>query len=1653
MTKMHLFTNPFSAGDLYKTGDLGKYNEDGEIEFVNRIDNQIKLHGLRIELGEIESKIIGFDGIINSVVTKITNEKSEYLCGYFTANDEVNIPKLRLFLSGVLPKYMVPSYLIQIDELPMTQNGKIDKTKLPHPLDLNIEKEIIEARNDTDKLLLSILEDLLSIKHISIEDSFFEIGGDSLSAINLTLEIHSKFNKNISIKDIFNNPIIRDLSDLIKAKPQIISEDTGIQKIEESDFYDASSAQKRIYISSQIAGSSLLYNISGGIIVDGYLDTKKLSNAIQELIERHESLRTYFENKDNNLIQKIKKKIDFKLDVSKGEKYDNLNELYKKFVKPFDLSKAPLFNCKYIEFTNKKSVIFLNIHHIISDGESMKIFAEELCKLYNGEKLNKTEFTYKDYSNFENNKSFEDDKKYWLQKFEDTIPLLNLPTTYSRPTTKFYDGNKVYSNIDSKTAKEIKDYCKRNNITPFTFLLACYYIILSRYSSQDDIVIGVPVANRDNIKTRDIFGMFVNTLAIREKINNNIEFSDFAESLQKEMIENYKHSSYPFDDLVNNLRISRDSSRSPLFDVMFIYQNNGLTSYNFEGLKTEYYIPDLSISKFDLSLEVIPKDRCFDLSFEYSNKLFSAEYINKFASHFINIINTIVSNSDIKLNKISMITNDELQTILNVFNNTKIYYEQKTILDLFEENSKNNPDSTAITFKGKRISYKTLNEKANCLANYLIQKNISSDDTIAILLDRSFELITSIWATIKSGAQFVIIDTEYPIDRINYILENSNSKYIITKSNTKPINIENIIDISKFNYEVYNSENPVVDYNSSLCIIYTSGSTGNPKGVLLHKEGYYNLLQAFETDMNISQYKNMLSIASSTFDMFAFEVLCATTFGNNLILADSEEQKNPIAMSKLIKNENVDFMVTTPSRVEFLLKEECKNPLEIVKAILFGGESFTENLYNRLEKVTKAKIYNSYGPTEITSACTNKLITSSDITVGKPLPNTEVYICDSNLNLLPIGIVGEICVGGKGVANGYLNNEEITRKHFLPNPFNSGTLYRTGDLGKYREDGEIEFVNRMDNQIKLRGLRIELGEIESLLLKYPNIKKSAVVKQELNNREFLSAYYVADKKIKIPELRKYLSRFLPKYMVPSYYTAMFELPYTANGKVDRKQLPIPKNANNMAKEDYELPKTKLEKQLVAIWENTLGIKPIGIHDNFFELGGDSLLAMNLNMEILKITDKITYADIFQFPTIFELEKKISSEENKLIFKKMENLPEENIAILDKTMKSEKPIEYHPKNILLTGATGFLGIHILNEFIKNETGRIYCIVRDEPGIKADQKLQQKLSYYFGSDYNNLIGDRIILVTGNIQDSDFGLSPKAAKELANNIDVVIHSAAIVTHFGNYNDFFNSNVQSTKYIINFCQKYNKKLYHISTTGVAGVELDMSFLVTKKNKPKKIKFDESSLYIGQVLDNVYMRSKFEAENYVLSAISRGLDAYILRMGNLMPRYSDGMFQENILDNAFLMKMATFTELGIMPKYMEKHILNFTPVDFASKAIYKLVTHPSQDNRVFHLYNNKNITVKKYLRSLKNSDLQIDILDEEEFTERINSILKNDEVKGSLNNIIDDLDKQLHLNYVSDIITMSKFTVKYLRKLHFSWPIINTQYLDKFNNILRRAN
>ena len=1656
LTKEKFIKNHFGEGMLYKTGDLVKWDKDGNIEFLGRIDNQVKIRGFRVELNEINLKILEFEEIRESYTSIYTVNNQKYICSYVIFKNGNKEKELKNFLKKILPSYMVPTYIVEMKKFPLNSNGKIDKSELPKPVQES--KNLIKPRNDIDKFLISTLKRILKIKTISIEDNFIEIGVDSLTAITLVAIVYEKYSVQVSVKDILNNLKISELSDYIQNLAENI-ETEKITKVKKQQYYPLSSAQKRIYYAHKMAGeNNTVYNVPGGILVDKILDEERIKNTINEIITRHATLRTQFVMANDELVQEINENIELKIPVYRNTEKE-IESILANFSKPFKLEKAPLMRAEIHFIDNKKTLLMVDFHHIIIDGTGLNNFISEFEKIYRGEKLKELPIQYVDYSFWENkmNKSsaIEKIEEYWINKFKDCeFSQLNLPYDYKISANREYKGSRISKTIDEKSFKAIEEYARKAGVSPYMLFVSAFFILLYKYTGQKDITVGTPTANRDKLETKEMIGMFVNNVVLRGKINSEDTACSFLNDMKEQILDDLSNQTYPFDMLVKKFGIKGDNSKNPLFDVMFIYQNQEENEIK-DGKIIEI---NNQISKFNLSLEIKPKSHTINI--EYCTNLFKKQTIERLFEHYMNVIDSIMVDSNVKIKDIEIISEKEKNKILYEFNDTKMDYpKEKTVSQLFEEQVEKTPDNIAVVFEDEKLTYRELNEKANQLANYLRNKGIKPNDIIGIMLPRSLELLISIIGVLKSGACYIPIDPTYPEKRIEYMLDNSQANLLITTNelynnikfeNKICVNSEEILPPNEKNLENINSPEDM-SY-----IIYTSGSTGLPKGVMLKHKSLSNLCAYLNNKVEFlkeeCEYKNIASVTTASFDIFIFETLVCLQKGLKIILANEDEQRIPALLDKLIKKNDAQIIQMTPSRMQMFMDniEDMPNLCNL-KYVTLAGEALPLKLRDELIKLGVKKVYNGYGPSETTVFSTFTDVTNSkEINIGVPLGNTQAYILDSDLKIVPIGVAGELYIAGDGVGKGYLNREDITKERYTKNPFiENSIMYKTGDVCKYNAKGELYYLGRADNQVKIRGLRIELEEIENKILEFPFIKKAKVVKQVIGNREIISAYYVATRRIRISELRRHLIDTLPNYMVPSYFTALDAFPYTPNGKIDKNALPVPNGVLQNEKIEYIAPTTDLEVKLVSMWEEVLNTKPIGIKDNFFELGGDSILAMNLNIRLLKITDKIKYSDIFAYPTVAELSKKIQSGLEKNKQEDLSNLNDKYREILDKNMNLPQEIEIHQvNNVLLTGVTGYLGIHILEEFLKKEKGKIYVLIRKDPGSTVKEKLLGKMHYYFEGKYDRYIDDRIIIIEGDIAKDGFGLKQEELFKLGNSVDSIINSAAKVSHYGSYLEFYNTNVKSVEKIIDFANTFNKKIYHISTLSVSGNSFVDQYYV-EQDFEKEVEFCENNLYIGQQLDNVYIRSKFEAEKRILDAILKGTDAYILRIGNLMPRLSDGKFQENIDENAYISRLKTFVKMGCIPDYLLNSYLEFTPIDSTAQAVLKIMQFSNKENRIYHVFNHNHVYIKDLIKIMSILNTKIEVIKNEEFKQKIKDIL-NSPKSDFLGTLINDLDKDLNLNYDSKIKLNSKHSIELLELYGFKWPKIDKKYIMNILKLIK---
>lgn len=1643
------YVNKYDFNGIYHTGDLGMISANGKLIYFGRQDNQIKLHGLRIELDEITNKIMQLHNVNNAVTVIKQVNNMDCICSYVQSDSKIDENEFKQLLSKVLPKYMVPSHIVELDTFPITLNGKIDTRKLP---DITIkEEEFVASSTDTEKKLEKICKEIFNMPKISVKANFFDIGADSLAIIRFVSEIYSKLNLKVTIQDIYTYPTIYDLAkhiDILKSEGNNntkIEAKNVIKKHKEAKFYPVTSAQRGIFYEVNMEKNSLAYNTPFGLVFSKKPDIKKLESAIWQILNSHDAFKTYFVLENNDVVQKLVPKVDFSLKTCNYKNED--------FIQPFDLSKAPLVHIELDHFDNKY-LLQLDVHHIICDGSSISIFMNELCDLYNDLTLNNSNEQLDDKSNKDKlktqNKSIsdsnsnkidyidyavskqisQDDEDYWLNQFKDEIPILNMPTEFDRTATRSYEGNNVYFSLNNLS--DISNICKKYNVTPYMFLLSCFYILLYKYTMQNDIVVGTPVIGRNNPALSNVIGMFVNTLAIRQNVQSTNKFSDFLELVKNNCLNAYSHQTYPFDELVKKLNVIRDSSRNPVFDVLFTYESEGIPQFNFGGISVDYYVPENKTSKFDFSLEVTPSDLGFNLRLEYCTKLFSKRFMQDLLDCYNNIIKAVINNSDIQISKIQM-----LSDIPNIYP-TLEYSKESTIIDLFEKQVKKTPNKTALVFGDTKYSYKELQEKVNSLAYHI--HSFGEHEVVGILMDRSDKLIISQLAILKAGSGYLPIDPTYPEERIKYIIEDSGVDVILTESKYKDmVPVKSILVDDESSFKTYKEFGTAQTPDSLAYLIYTSGSTGKPKGVMIKQSNVVNFICGTIHDMPLKNL-TIVSITTMCFDIYVFESLLPLCTGMKVVMASNDEQNNPIMLNDLCLKNKVDVIQTTPSKFKLLMTDTLPY-LKNLKIISLIGEPFPLDLLKNIKAVSKTRIYNMYGPTETTVGSTLKELTNTNnITIGVPLPNTHALVLDNDMNFVPYNVPGTLYLGGDGVTIGYKNRPELTSEKYVM--YNGERIYNTGDLAKLLPNGELECLGRADFQVKIHGLRIELGEIESDICSYKGVKSAVVTVKNVQGRDILCGYFVADGRVSLSLLKKSLAKKLPNYMVPNYLVQLDTFKYTPNGKIDRKVLPDPV----FEAKEIVAPKTELENKILNIWRTILSLEEISTNDNFFEIGGDSLNALKMQIELMKNNYNINYGDIFKNNTIHDLANFIENHINqkavptyaKKDFKKIDKLLKKN-----STFKRMRLKQKMLKNVLLVGATGFLGIHVLAELLKIDDIKIYCLIRKDPSTSPENKLKRKFQYYFGSDLSNLFGKRLFVIAGDITNDNFGTSNDVYTFLGKEVQTVVNCAASVKHYGYYGEFEKINVIGVKNLVKFCEEFKKEFYQTSTISVSGNT--MTSLPSSYAPKKTIYFGENNLFINQPLDNVYVRSKFEAEKYVLEEIAnKRLKGLVLRIGNITNRYSDGKFQENSNDNAFLNRVKAFLFLKELPKSMVNNYIEFSPVDKIAESIVVCMRYYTYPMTVLHLYNSNHLYIDVFLKYLNELGYNINIVDDDVFKSHLNNLLFNTSDSDKVSVLLNDLDKDRNLVYKTNLKITNKFTLKFLSKADFSWPIVTKEYIEK---------
>jgi amino acid adenylation domain-containing protein/thioester reductase-like protein len=1568
----------------YRTGDLGRWHPDGTVEFLGRSDEQVKIRGFRVELGEIESALLAIDGIGDCAVVAAEQEGGEkelraYLVpdsGDATGAGRLTVATIRERLALSLAQHMIPNRFVTVDRLPHTPHGKLDRKRLAEmgtALSLGTTHEA--PRTEVEAAIARLFGSILGVERVGIDDDFFALGGHSLKATILVSRIHKELGVACPLREVFEHPTVAGLAERIEAGRRSVY--ASIPIAEKRPFYPLSSAQKRLYVIEQMGGTGTAYNMPGALLVEGPLDVPRLEGAVRGLIARHEALRTSFATVDGEPVQRVHSEVPFEIERIEGGASADVDRLVEAFVRPFDLAVAPLLRVGLIRLSDERSVLAFDLHHIVSDGTSMGILVRELMALYRGAPLPPLRLQYKDYSAWQAgvfaSELFRKETAYWLEALSGEIPVLSLPTDRARPALQRFEGETVDLEIGTDLTARLEALAAERGITLFMLLLAAWQVLLSKWSGQEEVIVGSPIAGRPHADLEGILGMFVNTLALRGRPVGTKPFVDFLDETRAASLGAFENQDYPFEELVERVALRRDLGRNPLFDAMFAFQNVDIPDLEIPGLVIRPLRRRSGVSKFDLTLDLSETDGILAGSVEFATGLFDRSTVLRLAGHFAVLLRSIVDRPDAPIESLAIMTEEERRLVEGGFSSRRIPLPAgETIPSMFERQVARDPDRIAVAFEDETLTYRELALQADRLAARLRAMGALPESIVAICIDRSLDMIVGLCGIAKSGAAFLPIDPDDPPERVRFLLADSGASILVApRSIAERIGFPGtLLPIDELDTTESMSEPiAIVSRPEQLAyVIYTSGSTGRPKGVLVEHRNLVAYIHAFLDAAPLAPDDRVLEHHSFSFDAF-LEGLYASLFtGATFVLPNRSEARDVGPFAELVLRRQTTVVMTSPL---FLNELDALPPLDSVRAVVCGGDVLHPEYVSKIAKRTT--IYNNYGPTEATIAATIhrcELPLPAPIPIGRPVANYEVSIVDGSGRPVPIGVPGEIRISGPGVARGYLGRPELTRERFVPHPELPGQrVYRTGDLGRWRPDGAIEFLGRSDEQVKIRGFRIELGEIESALLAIDGIRECAVVATEREGEgKELRAYLVAagddgagDGRLTVATLRERLALSLPEQMIPSRFVTVERLPRSTHGKLDRRRLAEMGTALSLGT-THESPRNEVEARLAEAFGEVLGVERVGIHDDFFALGGDSMKAMRLVARLAREFD-LTLATVFAAPSVAAMATTVRFRPDNLrrmiaevveappvVF---EPSPADRVALEAAEAEYEREVasvatldleeRSRSRDILLTGATGYLGLHLLRDLLETTEARLHLLVRPRDDREARERLERLLEEGFDRPLPAADRERISIVPGDLEREAFGLTTDRFQALAEGVDAVVHSAANVRHYGAWDDFVRPNVLGTERLLAFATLGRPKAFHYVSTmslGGLGAASSVPSLFTERDRPRPIE-----------TPSVYLRSKLLAEEAVERARREGLEASILRVGNLVFERGTGRFQKNIGENAFYTITRALLKVGAIPA-IEGDSIDLTYIDSASRAVALLVGRAAVGGSNHHVAN-----------------------------------------------------------------------------------------------------
>ena len=1630
--------NPFAEQDgcekLLKTGDIVKKADDGNIIYLNRKDWMVKINGQRVEPGEIETIVKNAPGIHDAAIKDFKNQYGQvYLVAYYTEDGSVDPDELKDAVAQKLPPYMIPAFFVKLDKLPVNANGKLDRNALTPPEAGNFKNEYIAPETDMQKALCKAFEDILGVENVGIDDDFFALGGDSIKCAMVSEKCGLY---KISTADIFAGKSPRMIERLLIQKA---SRKERVKKDKKARIYPLTPSERGMYLEQKLNENSTVYNLNIAAVIKGS-DIETIKRSLNAVFSAHEAFTSYYGEESGLPVRILSDKLPEIVEKTAASREEVIS-IIDSYAEPFNLNAAIPVRPTLYKVADGSVILHMAIHHIAFDGGSAKTFVKELIDGLNGVEVTAADIDLSDLYDDSINEKYESGMEFYRELFKDGVPVNEMPIKGKRPKVHPLSDREIVFDCDNEQLKAIDNTARRFSVTEFELIFSAVSMVLGKYTASEDVVLGIPT-NMRPAEADSVIGMFVNTAPVRVKPQRKAALGDYLQSVS-EAVRSATYGAYlPFEDVVGEFVKQRDESRNPIFDVSVNFMWNP-PAYDQNGLSVELYSPLQKMSR-DIGIVIRKGAKGLHFMVQYSSELFEDAVVENFIGQLRHTLGLLGGKAKTVRDALALPGDQKAQ--LDAFK-TEATAELPVILlhKLFERSAAENADKTALIAADATLTYRELNERANIVAHNLISKGIKTGDSVALLLPRESCFFACMFGVNKAGAAFIPCDPQYPADRINHIIEDSEASFIITTEDKladypadKAINVADILTGDM-------TGNPDVEMSDEdlSYMIYTSGSTGKPKGVMLRHKGICNYLDPHPANThmhylkeNISTY---LSVTTISFDMSFKEHTAAFCNGKTLVFAAEDEMNDPRALAQLMEKYSVDCINATPSRLQqYMDFEPFKQALAKCRLVMSGGEGYPMALRDAIKACSKdIRIVNTYGPTEITVSCNAADLTNADyVTVGRPLLNYHEVIVDKFGDPSPYGVIGELYIGGVGVAKGYKNLPDKTAAAFVE--YDNERMYRSGDYAKWDKNGNVYILGRLDNQVKLRGLRIELGEIEGLIAAQPHIKKVAVIIRKLSGQDNLCAYFTADAEINVDELRVELKKHLTHYMVPTAYLQLNEMPMTANGKTDVKRLPDPVP---VSLGEYVAPANATEEFFCEAFKKALKLDRVGATDDFFEIGGTSLIVTSVVLEASENGFEITYGDIFKYTTpraLAELFKGGEVNDTNKLF----DFDDYDYSAIDDVLAKNNVDSFKAGemrefgNVLITGAIGYMGAHLLAEFLKSETGKAYCMIRRGQFDTAKERLENIMYYYFGGDLDDAIRDRVEVFNGDVTDY-------ASFEPFEKMDIgtVFNCAANVKHFSNGTDIEDINVGGVVNCIKLCKKIDARLIHFSTISVAGTTDDITKLSRRE-------LDEQSLYYGQSLDNKYTSSKLMGERKLLEAVAEGLDGKVIRVGTLAARESDGEFQINFLTNNFMGRLRSYALLGCFPYAMIENQVCMGPIDRSCEAFLKLAKTP-KECCVFNAVNNHTLPLGDIIRQMNKNGSKIDFVEYEVFRDALNEA-QQDPDKAAILSSMTAYMNTAHGKKITALNCNSHYTTQILARLGFFWNASNEKYVNDFINVLR---